>query len=135
MRLLLVLLLAGCPTAKAPGDSADPADTARFACGDTLTCAATEVCVADQYPATCTDRTDTGAPCPDGTTATQCGGAGLPCCCEPTPAPVYRCHDASACGDPPTCDCLVDVCPASLACTSRASETGRAFLCEEPSKP
>lgn len=131
MSELLLLLLAGCPDSEPPSDSSG----ADFACGDTLTCTSTQVCVADHYPAECEDRTDTGAPCPEGTTATRCGGAGMPCCCEPAPEPIYRCEDASACGDTPTCDCLGEVCPASLACMSQASESGRTFVCEELPKP
>jgi hypothetical protein len=123
---LLLLFFAGCPPAKTPPDTAGG-----VACGSALTCGADEVCVQENYPADCENRTDTGAACPEGTTATRCGGAGMPCCCGPTPDPSYQCYAPSGCGDVATCDCVSAACPSGKACTAVGSETSGLFLCEE----
>lgn len=80
---MMLLLLLACPPTKT--DDTSTTDTTPFAC-DALSCAETDLCVRQDYPAECTNREDTGAACPEGTTATMCGGAGIPCCCEPAPA-------------------------------------------------
>ncbi|MDP2316381.1 MAG: hypothetical protein Q8P41_26015 [Pseudomonadota bacterium] len=122
----LLLLLAGCP----PTDT--PEDTATLACG-TLTCTGAEVCIQESYEPECENRTDTGAACPEGTTASMCGGAGIPCCCGAAPEQTYSCHDAGTCGDTPACDCLGDVCPEGKECMGSGSES--VFTCSEPPKP
>ncbi|MES2638391.1 MAG: hypothetical protein V4850_02885 [Myxococcota bacterium] len=132
MRLLVgFLLLVGCPTADKP----DSSDTDPLACGEALTCDATAVCVRDSHEPDCEDRADTGAPCPEGTTASMCGGAGMPCCCGATPEPTYRCYEAGTCGESPTCDCLGAVCGESEGCSSVGSETSRLYACDELPKP
>lgn len=123
MRLLLVLILAGCPPTKR--DTGAP-------CGEEA-CGLTQVCLQESFPPECQNRDDTGAACPDGTTATRCGGAGIPCCCGPAPALAEACLDAPACGATPTCDCLGDVCPDGKECHTTGD--ARVFLCEELPKP
>lgn len=97
-------------------------------CGD-IECAANQACLTFPQAPMCTDMME-GQPCPPGTTETQCGGAGLPCCCEPPPPTVYECVDP-ACQGPLDCACLVDVC--IPACTSTA--TPGVFICEPPPAP
>lgn len=125
----LLLILTGCP-APPPTDT-----TAGIPCGTTLTCTGDDVCVEQLDPPDCADREDTGVACPEGTTPSQCGGAGLPCCCGPTPEPTWQCWDATACGDAPTCDCVADACPSNMTCTASGSETSGVFQCEEPAMP
>jgi hypothetical protein len=129
--LLLLPLLAAC--LGTPPDSSGETAGAPLACGAALSCEADDVCVAERYEPACDARADTGAACPDGTTATLCGGDGHPCCCAPAPEETYTCQGAAACGDTPSCACVT--CPGDKACTERASETGREFVCEELAKP
>ncbi len=131
MHTFLLLLLAGCP-APTP---ADTADTAGIACGDTLMCTGAAVCVREGYEPTCENVTDTAAECPEGTTASHCGGDGHPCCCGPMPDPTFQCYEPSGCGDTPTCDCVEAACPADKACSSLISETSGMFSCDELPKP
>ena len=99
-----------------------------FACGE-LECAVGEACLTFPQSPNCSDKPD-NQPCPDGTTETQCGGAGLPCCCEPPPPSLFQCADTSACGDVVECGCLPECVPA-------CSATGdpQVFICEEPPAP
>ncbi len=122
--MTLLLLLLAC-TASKPTD-----DSVGQSCG-LLNCNAAESCLQESYEPTCENRTDTGAPCPEGTTASMCGGAGIACCCEPPPEMTYQCVDATACGN--TCDCIS--CPGDKACISVGSESSGVFLCEELPKP
>lgn len=124
MLYLLLLACTGTP------DSTTPIKTETMACG-TLACKATEVCLEESYPPECENRTDTGVDCPEGTTASMCGGAGFPCCCGPAPEMTYACVDASACGN--TCDCIE--CPTGKACIPVGSESSGVFLCEELPMP
>ncbi len=97
-------------------------------CGDDLTCDAGSVCIVEPNEPECTNLGE-GESCPKGTTETNCGGAGIPCCCGPTPPPDHRCLDASACGGAlPSCDCL-DPCTADDSCIALASSE-YAFQCE-----
>lgn len=107
-------------------DSKDSTGTP-LAC-DTLTCGGDEVCVVEQYEPVCQNLDDTAGACPDGTTRSMCGGAGIPCCCEPTPAPTYSCAE---CSGEPSCDCVT--CPADKAC--EATGTAGTFQCAELPKP
>jgi hypothetical protein len=77
----------------------------------------------------CTELLE-GEQCPMGTTETQCGGAGLPCCCEPPPPTIYECVDPN-CEEPVDCACLVDVCVP--ACEMTGME--RVFNCASPPPP
>jgi hypothetical protein len=97
-------------------------------CGD-LECAGNQACLTFPQEPTCTDNPD-GASCPPGTRETYCGGAGLPCCCEPPPPTIYECVEP-ACEGPIDCACLVDVC--IPACTPFA--TAGVFICEPPPAP
>ena len=121
--LLLLPLLTGCASDKDSG--------AAVACGTALTCSEPAVCVRQSISATCETREDTATACPEGTEPTQCGGAGLPCCCEPTPEPTYSCFDASACADPVGCDCVGAACDAGTDCSAATD----GFACEELPKP
>lgn len=107
-------------------DSKDTAESP-VAC-DTLTCSGTDVCVMEEHEHVCQTLEDTAAGCPDGTTATMCGGAGIPCCCEPTPAPTWSC---AACGEVASCDCVT--CPGDKVC--EATGTEGTFRCAELPKP
>lgn len=126
---MLLLLLIGCPLGKETGDSTPDSPAPSFECGET-TCAGTDVCVEERLPAACENLYDSGAECPEGTTRTKCGGAGIPCCCEPAPDPTYTCQ---ACGETPSCDCVT--CATDLWCVQLSSETSRNFACERPDKP
>lgn len=101
-----------------------------LACGapdvacDTLTCTGGAVCVATRAPPVCEDLVGEGT-CPEGTTETMCGGDGHPCCCGPTPAPVFACLDG--CGATPSCDCVT--CDEGLECQAQGTEG--VFACEE----
>jgi hypothetical protein len=124
---MMLLLLLACPPTKT--DDTSTTDTTPFSC-DTLSCAETDLCVRQDYPAECTNREDTGAACPEGTTATMCGGAGIPCCCEPAPVSTFTCQ---ACGDTPSCECVT--CESGTDCMEQASTSGREFVCEELAMP
>ena len=108
-RLLLLLpLLFGCPGEKDTGGA--------IACGASLTCTSPAVCVRQDIEAVCENREDTATPCPDGTTESMCRGAGIACCCEPTPASTYSCFETSSCSDPIGCDCVEAACSESTDC-------------------
>ncbi len=121
---LLLLLLLGCPT---NGSDDSPAS---LACGTSLTCTGQQVCVREDYVPECGTRADTGVDCPEGTTPSQCGGAGVPCCCGPLPDPTYQCYEPTGCDEAPTCDCVADACPADKMC-SAVLDTTRQFACAE----
>ncbi len=97
-------------------------------CGD-IECAANQTCLTFPQAPMCMDKPD-AQPCPRGTTEAQCGGAGLPCCCGPTPATLTECVDPD-CAGPVDCACLVDVC--IPACTPTG--TPGVFVCEELPAP
>jgi hypothetical protein len=99
-----------------------------IACGE-IECAANQACLTFPQSPMCTDKPE-DQPCPPGTTETYCGGAGLPCCCEPPPAPVTECVDP-VCEGQVDCDCLAEVCIPT--CTPSA--TSGVFICEEPARP
>ena len=99
-----------------------------FPCGE-LECAAEQTCLLFPQEPECTNK-DENQPCPRGTTESQCGGAGLPCCCGPTPPTVSECIDP-VCEGPVDCACLVDVCVPS--CTPSAAPN--VFICEELPAP
>lgn len=107
-------------------DSTDPV-VATVAC-DTLSCGTDEVCIVEEYEPACENLYDTGMSCPEGTTLTMCGGAGIACCCEPPPPASYSC---ASCTSEPSCDCVT--CPADKAC--EATGTTGTFRCAELPKP
>jgi hypothetical protein len=109
-------------------DSATDTSGESIPCGE-IECAADQACLTFPQEPMCTDKPE-DQPCPRGTTETQCGGAGLPCCCGPTPAAVTECVDP-ACEGPVDCDCLADVC--TPTCTP--SVTAGVFICEAPARP
>lgn len=122
--MTFLLLLLCCTVAETKDDSSGKS------CGS-LSCKPGESCLQESYPPACENRADTGTPCPEGTTATLCGGAGIACCCEPPPEMTYQCIDATACGN--SCDCIS--CPEGKACTTVGSQTSGVFLCEELPMP
>jgi hypothetical protein len=120
------------------GDTGEAADTSTESaetggepidCGESE-CAADQACLTFFTPPMCMNKFE-DEPCPDGTTEAHCGGAGIPCCCGPTPAPVYECVATSACGELVDCACLADVCVPDCSATAAA----RVFYCQEPAAP
>jgi hypothetical protein len=89
-------------------------------CGEGLVCESGEVCVVVPLAPSCTVKEAETDLCPMGTTDSLCGGAGLPCCCEPAPPPTRSCVEAPGCVDAPACGCLPDVCPPASDCTDTA---------------
>lgn len=137
VRLLLALSLGFVVACDKDEDTADETGTGEatsdtggepIACGD-IECAADQACLTFKPEPECTNNPDQD-PCPPDTTEAQCGGAGLPCCCGPTPSTVTECVDP-VCEGPLDCACLVDVCVP--ACTPSA--TPGVFLCEAPPEP
>lgn len=120
MAWLLPLLLA------CGRDTSTPEDA--FACGG-ASCPQDTLCVETTYDPSCVDLTDTGSACPDGTTRTLCGGAGLPCCCGEAPAPTYTCQ---ACYGTPSCDCVT--CDDGKMCGGTGQDA-RLFVCASPDVP
>jgi hypothetical protein len=102
-------------------------------CGEQLSCASDEICVEDRFDPACSTPQD-GGTCPQGTTAGQCGGAGVDCCCPPDPPSEYRCESASACGGEPSCVCLPMLCPDNKDC-AQLDEGSPLFACETPPAP
>ena len=99
-------------------------------CGE-MQCFVGEVCLTFPQAPTCSPKAE-DQPCPEGTTESQCGGAGLPCCCEPPPPTIYECREPpSSCGEPADCACLAEVCVP--ACEMSAQPN--VFICEEPPAP
>lgn len=90
-------------------------------CGDTLTCTGTQACVVTVLQPACTNKANPADPCPPGTMDSMCGGAGLPCCCEPTPLPEHACVDAAACGGTVSCACLPQACDLGAECMDSAA--------------
>lgn len=125
--MTVLLLLFACT-------SGSPKDSGAISCGE-LSCEGETVCLRETYSPECVNRVDTAEPCPEGTTPSMCGGAGIPCCCEPAPAATYQCVSASACSAEPACDCLGEVCPEDKECTSVSSPTSGLFSCDELAKP
>lgn len=115
-------LLAGGLAATGPGCSSDP-----VTCGDTL-CQDGEACVVQEQRPACTDRASDTDPCPAGTSATNCGGAGTPCCCGPTPAPSQTCT-ATDCGADTDCACFT--CGVDAECVDQEPGTVECRLLPE----
>jgi len=113
------------------GSSSGESGGEPIACGDALSCDAAEVCVEEPNEPMC-DALPRGETCPRGTRETQCGGAGLPCCCGPTPPPDYRCAPTDGCAVP-TCECLATLCGPGEECSALAEP--RTFRCEPPPAP
>lgn len=96
-----------------------------IACGE-LECAADQACLTFPQEPMCTNLND-GEQCPPDTTEAQCGGAGVACCCGPTPPTIYECVDPD-CEGPVDCACLVDVCIPECMPTA----TPEVFICQAP---
>lgn len=90
-------------------------------CGDALTCTGTQACVVTVLEPACTNKANEADPCPPGTMDAMCGGAGIACCCEPTPPPEQACVDAAACGGTVSCACLTQVCDLGAQCMDTAA--------------
>jgi hypothetical protein len=134
----LLGLLGVCPAACSSGDDFNAgADTTSstetggesFACGD-IDCAADQACLTFGQQPMCENKQD-DQPCPEGTTETLCGGAGIPCCCGPTPASIYQCTATTECGEIVDCGCLAEVCTPQCWATADA----KVFICEEGPAP
>ena len=115
-------------------ETGDPTTTSEtggdpIPCGE-LKCVGGEVCLTFPQDANCTNLEE-GESCPEGTQETQCGGAGLPCCCEPTPPALRECVLPEGCGDPVDCACLAELCVPECGMTG----TPGVFICEEPQPP
>lgn len=121
-------------TAADSGSSGDvPID---LPCGDALMCTGGDVCVEDAIEPECTDLEDPKGMCPDGQNMTNCGGAGIPCCCLPPPPSEYRCVTPSECVGPADCDCLGEaVCTEGRMCIALGVDPEHYFLCESPPVP
>ncbi len=104
-----------------------------IACGE-MSCGFAEVCVHDFTDPTCTNVEDPSAPCPEGQQMSMCGGAGIPCCCEPPPPVQYRCVSASTCPAMPACDCLGPICDGGRECIA-LGESPLDFGCQTPPAP
>ncbi len=116
-------------TAGSSGDTGEPASC------DSLRCGPDDVCVEDRLPPMCTILEDPGRMCDPGQTMTFCGGAGIPCCCDPPPPFEYRCASAIGCADGPrACACLGTICAEGYACSDPASAADP-FVCEPLPKP
>jgi hypothetical protein len=129
-------------------DTATTTDASSDASGDTTTtsadtetgessvacgegdCQVGEVCLNFPQAPMCENKID-DEPCPEGTEDTQCGGAGLPCCCGPTPPTLTECTVPSGCGEMVDCACLSEVCIPSCSATG----TDGVFFCEEGPVP
>lgn len=98
-------------------------------CGDELTCDGGTVCIIEPNEPDCQNLKNPDDPCPKGTTMTNCGGAGIPCCCGPTPDPDYRCASSEACDGELTCECVAP-CTDGDWCSELASP--RTLQCEPP---
>ncbi len=97
-------------------------------CGEAI-CSGGDYCLVIPIAPACTPL-DEGNMCPEGTTETQCGGAGLPCCCGETPPPETSCVAPEGCeGEVPSCACLVEPCEVGRDCVDTA--TPGEILCEE----
>lgn len=123
----------GAESGGAGGGGGGGAEYPPVECGDALTCEAGDVCIVEPNQPECTNL-GKGETCPKGTTETNCGGAGIPCCCGPTPPPDYRCTSGAPCGgDLPSCECL-DPCTGVDECIALAANE-YTFQCEPPAKP
>lgn len=98
-------------------------------CGE-LVCGPGEVCLNFPQEPNCTNKPE-DEPCPEGTEETQCGGAGFPCCCEPTPPPIFECVSPPGGCEPVDCACLAELCVPTCSMTG----TPDVFICEEPPAP
>ena len=98
-------------------------------CGE-LECGPGEVCLNFPQAPNCTDKPE-DEPCPEGTEETLCGGAGFPCCCEPTPPPIFECVEPPGGCAPVDCACLAELCVPTCSMTG----TPEVFICEEPPAP
>lgn len=104
-------------------------------CGDALVCTAGDVCVEDVIAPLCTNLEDPRGMCPPGQRMTFCGGAGIPCCCDPPPPSEFRCVAPVGCGGPADCTCLGGLCTEARECTAQGSDPAHRFRCEEPALP
>lgn len=123
------------PTTSDPTtETGDPTTTTEtggdpIPCGE-LECVGGEVCLVFPQEPSCTNLEE-GESCPEGTQETQCGGAGLPCCCEPPPPTLRECVLPESCGDTVDCACLAELCVPECSMTG----TPGVFICEESPAP
>lgn len=119
-------------TAPTSSDSSTGTPPVMIDCGADLTCI-DEVCVETVEPPACVNEVPPDG-CPGGTTETNCGGDGHPCCCEPAPPAEYRCAPPTGCVDVPACACLTMLCQDGKECLA-LDVSGQHFRCELPPAP
>ncbi|MGB1013462.1 MAG: hypothetical protein ACPG4T_04945 [Nannocystaceae bacterium] len=101
------------------------------ACGGS-DCLPGEVCLHQFVGPTCTNKENPDDMCPEGQQDTNCGGAGIPCCCEPGPGPTMTCDPASNCDGAITCACLAEACGVENLCGDQGDGV---FFCEPAPAP
>ena len=113
------------------GGSGDGGAPPEVACGD-LTCTGGDTCIETTFEPDCTNLL-ADEMCPEGTTESNCGGDGAPCCCEPPPDSEYTCATTTCGGEEALCLCLDAPCEEPKQCV----EVGAAgtVRCEEPAVP
>lgn len=104
-------------------------------CGDALVCSGGDVCIEDVVDPACTNLEDPEGMCEPGQRMTFCGGAGIPCCCEPQPPSEFRCVTPAGCDGAADCACLGEICTEGRECVALGADPEHLFLCESPAKP
>lgn len=109
-------------------------NTANIPCGDTE-CSVGQLCERESFAPSCTNLDNPDDDCPAGETKTQCGGAGIPCCCGPTPPATFTCIPTknSCATHPPTCDCIE--CDPGEDCATIGSVDSGVLECSAPPAP
>jgi hypothetical protein len=104
-------------------------------CGDGQVCDAGDVCVEEVFDPPCDNYDPKVEMCPVDTVPSQCGGAGIPCCCGPADPSVFTCLTPTDCTGTPDCECLGDICEGEKMCQELGSKTGATFQCVTPPAP
>lgn len=95
-------------------------------------CLPGEVCLHHYVEASCTNKENPDDMCPEGQQDTNCGGTGIPCCCEPAPSPTTTCDPASNCDGTVDCECLAEACGVENLCSDQGDGV---FYCEPAPAP
>ena len=118
-------------TATEVSESDTNASDGAVACGGS-DCLPGEVCLHQFVGPTCTNKENPDDMCPEGQQDTNCGGAGIPCCCEPSSGPTMTCDPASNCDGAITCACLAEACGVENLCSDQGDGV---FFCEPAPAP